>query len=99
MVDVFAEDDGLGEAVGGLEELGDLGGDEVSALLQDEVLVKVEVVVFAILYFLAVPVGLAFLRAPAIEIFVEANADDFVGCEEAVGDALPERVGVERIAE
>ena len=35
VVDVLAEDDGLGEAVGGLEELGDLGGDEFGALLQD----------------------------------------------------------------
>ena len=42
VVDVFAEDDGLGEAVGGLEELGDLGGDELGALFQDQVAVEVE---------------------------------------------------------
>ena len=41
VVDVLAEDDGLGEAVGGLEELGDLGGDQLGALFQDQVAVEV----------------------------------------------------------
>jgi hypothetical protein len=41
VVDVLAEDDGLGEAVGGLEELGDLGGDQFGALFEDEVAVEV----------------------------------------------------------
>ena len=41
VVDVLAEDDGLGEAVGGLQELGDLGGDELGALLEDQVAVEV----------------------------------------------------------
>ena len=48
---------------------------------------------------LAVLVGLALLGAPAVEVFVEADADDLVGREEAVGDALLERVGVDRVAE
>ena len=63
VVDVLAEDDGLGEAVGGLEELGDLGGDEFGALFEDQVAVEVAVVVFAVLDDLAVLVGLARLRA------------------------------------
>ncbi len=41
VVDVLAEDDGLGEAVGGLEELGDLGGDELGALFEDQIPVEV----------------------------------------------------------
>ena len=36
---------------------------------------------------------------PAVEVLVEADADDLVGGEEAVGDALPQRVGVDRVAE
>ena len=66
---------------------------------KDEVPVEVELVVFAVLDFLAVPVSLAFLRAPTVEVFVEADADDFVGREEAVGDALLKRVGVDGLAE
>ena len=99
VVDVLAEDDGLGEAVGGLEKLGDLGGDEFGALFEDQIAVEVAVVVFAVLDDLAVLVGLALLRAPAVEVLVEADADHLVGREEAVGDALPERVGVDRVAE
>ena len=49
VVDVFAEDDGLGEAVGGLQELGDLGGDEFGALFEDQIAIEVAVVVFAVL--------------------------------------------------
>ena len=41
VVDVLAEDDGLVEAVGALEELGDLARHELVALLQDELAVEV----------------------------------------------------------
>ena len=60
---------------------------------------KSRVVVFAVLDDLAVLVGLALLRAPAVEVLVEVDAHDLVRGEEAVGDALPERVGVDRVAE
>ena len=53
----------------------------------------------AILDDLAILVGLAEFGAPAVEILVEADADDLVGREEAVGDALAERVGEDRLAE
>src|SRR5690606_984950 len=99
VVDIFAEDDGLGEAVGGLQELGDLGGDGGGALFEDEAAVVVEVVVFAVLDLVAVLVEFALLGTPAVEVFVEADADDFVGCEKPVLNALLERVGVDRIAE
>jgi hypothetical protein len=36
VVDVLAEDDGLGEGVGGLEVLGDLAGDQLGALLEHQ---------------------------------------------------------------
>ena len=60
---------------------------------------KSRLVVLAVFDDLAVLVGLALLGAPAVEVFVEADADDFVGREEAVVDALLERVGVDRVAE
>ena len=99
MVDVLAEDDGLGEAVGGLEELGDLLRDELGALFQDEVAVEVVLVVDAVLDHLAVLVELALLGSPALQVLVEVDAHDLVGREEAVLDALLERIGVDRFAE
>ena len=98
MVDVLAEDDGLGETVRGLEELRDFGGDDCGALCENEVLVEVTVVVFAVFDELPVFVGLPGIRPPAVEVFVEADADDFVGREEPVLDALSERVTEERLA-
>ena len=60
---------------------------------------KSSCVVVAVLDHLAVLVGLALLRPPAVKVLVEVDADDLVGREEAVGDALLERVGVDRVAE
>ena len=99
VVDVLAEDDGLGEAVGGLEKLGDLGGDEFGTLFEDQVPVEVRFVVLAVFDQLAVLVRLAFFRAPTFQVFVDADADHFVRGQETIGDALLERVGVDRIAE
>ena len=45
VVDVLAEDDGLREAVGALEELGDLGGDELRCACRGRGAVEVAVVV------------------------------------------------------
>ena len=99
VVDVLAEDDGLGEAVGGLEKLGDLGGDELGALFEDQAPVEVRLVVLAVLDELAVLVRLALLRAPTFQVLVDADADDLVRGEEPVVDALLQRVGVDRVAE
>ena len=99
VLDVLAENDGLGETVCRLQKLRDLHGDNLGALFEDQVPVEVPVVVFPILNELSELVPLAGLGAPAIEILVEADADDLVGREEAVGNALPERVGVNRVAE
>ena len=99
MVDVLAKDDGLGEAVGGLEELGDLGRDNGGAFFENEIPVEVAVVVFAVFNELAKFVALAVLGAPTVEIFVEPDADDFVRSEEAVADSLLEGVGVDWGAE
>ncbi len=62
MVDVLAEDDRLVEAVGGLEELGDLGGHDLGALFEDQIPVEVPLVVDPVLDLLAVLVALALLR-------------------------------------
>ena len=76
-----------------------LRGDQLGALLEDEGPVEVLLVVYAVLDLLAVLVDLALLGPPAGEVLVEVDADDLVGGEEAVLDALLERVGVDRLAE
>ena len=99
VLDVHAEDNGLGEAVAALKELGDLLRDELAAFLDDEVLVEVGAVVDAVFDELAVLVLETLWRSPAFGVNVERDLDDFVGREETVVDALLERVGVERVAE
>jgi len=47
----------------------------------------------------AMLVGLALFGAPALQVFVDVDAHDLVGREEAVVYALPQRVGVHRFAE
>jgi hypothetical protein len=79
VLDVFPEDDGLGATIGGAKEFSDFGGHELGPLFKDEIAIEVAVVVFAILDELAVFIGLADLGPPAVEVFVEADSDDFVG--------------------
>ena len=95
----LTEDDGLGDAIGGPEKLRDLGRHEFGALFEDEVLVEVAEVVFAVFDELPVPVHLTELGPPTEDVPVEADANHLVGCEEAIGDALAQRVGVNRFAE
>ena len=99
MFDIDAEDDGLGEAVAALEELGDLLSDELTAFFDHEVFVEIGAVVDAVFDFLAVLVLETLWRAPTLGIDVQCDLDDLVGSEEAVVDALLQGVGVERIAE
>ena len=98
MLDVFAKDDGLSKAIGGLEKLGHLRGDQFGKLFEDQVTIKVSVVVFAVLYHFAVLVRLPQFWPPAVEVFVKADPNHLVGRQEAVGDPLPERVGVNGLA-
>ncbi len=61
--------------------------------------VEVRLVVDAVLDLVAVLVRLALLRAVALDIHVEVDLHHLVGREEAVVDALLQRVGVDRLAE
>ena len=99
MVDVLAEDDGLGEAIRRLEKLGDLGGDQDRALFEYQIAVIVAVVVFAILDGMTKLVGLPQRRSPAVQIPVKPDPDHLIGRQKAVRDALPQGVAVEGLAE
>ena len=96
---VVAENDGLGHRVGGLEVFPDLAGNEAGPLLQNQAAVEILGVVLALLDDLAKLVEFAFLGCVADRIHVGGDADDLVGREETVFDALLERIGVHRFAE
>ena len=97
---IDAEDDGLLEAVAAfLQELGDLSGDELGALVDDEVPVEILLVVDAVFDLVAVRVGLSLGRAVAFDVHVEMDLHHLVRRQEAVADALLQRVGVDRLAE
>ena len=99
VVDIFAEDDGFCESVGGFQKLRDFGSHSGGAFFEDQIPVEIGGIVFTVFDDMAVFIELPIFRTPAVEVFVQADADNFVGCEEAIVDALPERVGVDRLAE
>ena len=73
----------------------DLLRDALGALVEHQHLVHVALVVDAVLDRLAEVVGHALRGTPALEVLVEVDAHDLVGRQEAVLDALLERVGVD----
>ncbi len=99
MFGIFAKDDGFGVGVVVAEEFHDFGGDQFGALFEHKGAIEVLLVVDSIGYGGAVFVGLVFAGSPTLEVAIEVEADDFVGREEAVFDALGEGVGVDRFAE
>ena len=85
---VDAEDDGLGEAVGLLEELGQVPGDGLGAGAQGDDALEVLGLVFVVGDLAAVAVELALARPPAGGVAGRDDAVHAVGREEAVVDAL-----------
>ena len=97
---VDTEEDRLLEAVSAfLEELGDSLGDQLGAVIDDERPIEVLLVVDPVRDLLAFAVGLPSGRTVAVDVDVDVDIDDLVRREEAVLDALLERVGVDRLAE
>ena len=99
MLLIDAEDDGLLEAVAALfQELGHLGCHQLGPVVDDQGAIEVLGVVEAVFHLLAVAVGLARLRTVSFYVDVDVDLDHLIGSEEAVLDALLERVGVDRLA-
>ena len=99
VVDVDAEDDGFGKAVGLVEKFGYSLGDGLGAFVYDQVFIVVFEVVNAVFDAGAVLVLGVVLWAPAFEVDIEADAQDFVGREKTILDALLERIGIDGVAE
>ena len=94
---IHAKHDGLLETVVAfLQEVGDFLGNELGAVVNDQGAVEILGVVDAVLDLIAVAVDVAPLRPVAVDIHVDMDLDDLVRGQEAVLDALPERVGVNR---
>jgi hypothetical protein len=98
VVDILTEHDRLAVGVGPDEVGDDPFGDPFCALVEDQHSVHVALVVDAVLNLLTEVVRHPLGRPPALQVFVEVDADDLVGGEEAIVDALLERVRVDRRA-
>ncbi len=90
---IHAEDDRLLESIAPLlQELRDLARDELGAAVEHDRAIEVAGVVEAIFDLRAVPIELAGLRPIALDIPVDVDLHDLVRSEEAVADALLQRV-------
>ena len=96
---INAEDDGLGEAVGLFQEIGQVPGDGLGAGAQGDAALEVGGGVNLVRDFAAVAVEIVFAGAPAGGVPLGDDAVDAVGGEETVVDALLEAVGIDRVAE
>jgi len=96
---IDAEDDGLGEAVGLGQELGQVPGDRLGAGAERHDPLEVPGVILVVGDGSAVAVQLVLARAPAGRVPLGDHAMHPVGREEAVVDPLSETVLVDRVPE
>ena len=96
---IDAKDDGLGEAVGLLEEIGEVPGDGLRAGAKRDDALEILGLVFIVRDLPAVAVEFVLARPPAGGIPLGDDAMHAVRREEAVVDALAQTVFVDRIAE
>lgn len=99
VVDILTEDDRLGHWIGGLEMGHHPFGHQLGALVEDQDPIHVHLVVFPLLNRVAQIIKCPRWRRPTINVAIDIYADDFVGCQEPVFDALFEAVSVNGIAE
>jgi hypothetical protein len=89
----------LHPVAGGLQKLRHLAGHELRAVVEHERAVEILLVVDPVFDLVAVAVGLSLLGPVALDVHVHVDLHDLVGGEEAVVDALLERVGIDGFAE
>ena len=71
-----------------LQEFGDLSGDELCAVIQNQRAIEVLAVVNTVLNYVSFTVKLSHLRTVTCYIAVNVDLDDFVGRQETVADTL-----------
>ena len=99
MLLVDAEYDGLGEAVGALEEVGKVSGNRLGARTQRDDALEVLGLVFVVRHRAAKAVQFVLGRTPASGIHGGYDAMHAIRREKAILDALAQAVGVDRVAE
>ncbi len=96
---IDAKDDGFGEAVGLLEELGQVAGDGFRPGTQRDRLLEILGLVFIVRDGAAVAVQFILARPPAGRVPLADDPVDAVGGEETILDSLPQRILIDRVAE
>ena len=99
MVDVHAEYDGLGKAVVFFQKASDTLRHGGGALIDNEVFVVILGVVLPVLDFVPVDVVLSSRGSPTFQVFVQADAENFVRSEEAIVDTLFQTVCIDGFTE
>ena len=100
VVDVDAKDDSLCKSIAGIfQKASDSFCDECSSFVDDDISVEIFRIVFAIFDFVAIDIALPRGGSPAFEIAICADANDFIGCQITVFDALFEAICVDRFSE
>ena len=100
MLGVHTEHDRFLHAVAaGLEVVADPFRHPQGASIDHQVAIEILLVVEAILNLHAAIIHVTRLRAIAFHVHIEMHTDHFVGRQEAIADALLERIGVEGLTE
>ena len=99
MVDVHAEDNGLGKAVVLFQKASNTLCHGGGTLVDDEVFIIVLGVVLPVLDLITVDVVLSCRGTPTFQVFVQADAENFVRSEEAVVDTLFQTVCIDGFTE
>ena len=88
MVNIDAKNYGFSKRVIFIEPTGNTAGNRARTLINDDIFLKVFAQKKTVFNFIAIYIGFAFRRAPAFQIFIESDANHFIGCGKAVFDAL-----------
>ncbi len=96
---VHAKDDGLGEAIGFFEEIGEVASDGLRAGAQSDEALEIGGAIFLVGDGAAIAVEVILARPPAGRVPLGDDAMDAVRREEAVVNALAQAVGINRVAE
>ena len=99
MLGIYAEHYGFLEAIATSSEVvADPFRYPACALVDDQGAIEILLVVDAIVYFIATVIHFTSLRAVALHVYIQVDADHLVGSKEAISYALLEGIGIERLA-
>src|ERR1035437_7099701 len=96
---IHAKDNRLGKAVSFLEKIRQMPGDSLRAGAEGDAPLKIGCGINLVGNFAAVTVEVVLARSPTGGVPLRDDAMHAIGCEEAVVNALPQTVSVNRVAE